>query len=137
MRFNKTVGSVNIRINTDKLDRNIREAQKRLNMQIAADCDMYIPFQQGALRESLRYPEGLYGGAIEWDTPYAHYQYEGILYLTEDGRSFANKGERKYPTDIPLIQHTPGTSAHWFERARAENMNQWVELVDRTIGRGL
>ena len=137
MKFNKTVGNVNIQINTDKLDQNIKEAQKRLNMQVAADCDMYIPFAQGALRGSLRYPEGIYGGEIAWDTPYAHYQYEGILYLTMDGRSFANKGERKYPTEIPLVQHTPGTSAHWFECAKAENKEQWVNLVKRTIGKGM
>ena len=137
MRFNKTVGNVNINIDTDKFDRNVMEAQKKLNMQVAADCDMYIPFAQGGLRNSCWYPEGIYGGVLEWNTPYAHYQHEGILYLTADGRSFAEKNERKYPTDILLVQHEPGTTTHWFESAKQENMSQWVELVERTIGKGL
>lgn len=104
MKYNKMVGNISINLNTDRFDRNIREAQKLLNMQVVADCDPYIPFQQGALRGSQRYPEGMYGGEISWDTPYAHYQYEGELYLTEDGRSFANKNERKFPTGISLEQ---------------------------------
>lgn len=135
MKFNKTVGSVNIKLNTDKLDRNIREAQKKLNMQIAADCDSIIPFQQGALRGSLRYTDGVYGGEMSWNTPYAHYQYEGDLYLTEDGRSFAHKNERKFSTGTPLEYHTSGTSDHWFEKAKEQNEKQWIDLVKRTAGK--
>lgn len=135
MKFNKTVGSVDIKLNTDRLDRNILEAQKKLNMQVAADCDSFIPFQQGALRNSMNYPQGIYGGEIEWNTPYAHYQYEGELYLTEDGRSFANKGERKYPTGVPLNYHALGTSDHWFERAKEQHKQEWVDLVKRTAGK--
>lgn len=135
MKFDKTVGNVNIKLNTDKLDRNIREAQKKLNMQIAADCDSLIPFRQGGLRGSLHYPDGVYGGELAWNTPYAHYQYEGELYLTEDGRAFANKNERKFPTGIPLVQRASGTSDHWFEKAKDQNLNQWVELVKLTAGK--
>lgn len=135
MKINKVVGNVGIRLDTSRLDKNIREAQKKLNEQVAADCDSFIPFQQGALRNSLRYPEGIYGGVIVWNTPYAHYQYEGELYLTEDGRSIAHKHERKFPTGIPLTQHTPGTSDHWFERAKEQNLSQWVDLVKQTAGK--
>lgn len=135
MKYNKMVGNISINLNTDRFDRNIREAQKLLNMQVVADCDPYIPFQQGALRGSQRYPEGMYGGEISWDTPYAHYQYEGELYLTEDGRSFANKNERKFPTGISLEQHTPGTTDHWFERAKGLHKQEWIDLVKRTAGK--
>ena len=84
----------------------------------------------------MNYPDGIYGGEIEWNTPYAHYQYEGELYLTEDGRSFANKGEQKYPTGMPLHYHTPGTSDHWFERAKETHGQQWIDLVKREVGKG-
>ena len=104
-------------------------------MQVAADCDRFIPFQQGALRNSMYYPKGIYGGEIAWNTPYAHYMYVGELYLTEDGRSFADKNERKYPTGLPLNYHTAGTSDHWFENAKEQNLNQWVDLVKRTAGK--
>ena len=136
MQYNKTVGCADIHIDTKRIDNNIRNAQKLLNMQVAADCDDYIPRANGALRGSVNYPDGIYGGEIEWNTPYARYQYEGELYLTEEGRSFANKGERKYPTGMPLHYHTPGTSDHWFERAKQEHKDQWIDLVKREVGKG-
>ena len=64
MQFNRTVGNINIRINSKRIDDNIRNAQKLLNEQIIADCDPYIPLQQGALRNSAYYPDGVYGGEL-------------------------------------------------------------------------
>ena len=111
------------------------EAQKLLNMQVVADSEPYIPFRQGALRNSVRYPEGIYGGEIQYDTPYAHYIYEGTLYLTRDGRSFAEKYEQKYPTDRMLEYHTPGTGSQWFETAKEEHGQEWIDLVKKTAGK--
>ena len=136
MKYDKTVGCVDIHIDTSRIDNNIRNAQKALNMQVVADCDEYIPMQQGALRGSVNYPDGIYGGEIAWNTPYAHYQYMGELYLTEDGRSFAFRGERKYPTGLPLQQHHPGTADHWFEAAKQAHCEQWIDLVKREVGKG-
>ena len=53
MKYDKTVGCVDIHIDTSRIDNNIRNAQKVLNMQVVADCDEYIPMQQGALRGSV------------------------------------------------------------------------------------
>ena len=136
MKYDKTVGCVDIHIDTSHIDNNIRNTQKVLNMQVVADCDEYIPMQQGALRGSVNYPDGIYGGEIAWNTPYAHYQYMGELYLTEDGRSFAFRGERKYPTGLPLQQHHPGTADHWFDRAKQAHCEQWIDLVKREVGKG-
>ena len=136
MKYDKTVGCVDIHIDTSRIDNNIRNAQKALNMQVVADCDEYIPMQQGALRGSVNYPDGIYSGEIAWNTPYAHYQYMGELYLTEDGRSFAFRGERKYPTGLPLQQHHPGTADHWFESAKQAHCEQWIDLVKREVGKG-
>ena len=136
MKYDKTVGCVDIHIDTSRIDNNIRNAQKALNMQVVADCDEYIPMQQGALRGSVNYPDGIYGGEIAWNTPYAHYQYMGELYLTEDGRSFAFRGERKCPTGLPLQQQHPGTADHWFDRAKQTHCEQWIDLVKREVGKG-
>lgn len=136
MKYGKTVGGVSIQIDTSRLDRNFREAQKKLNMQIVADCDEYIPMQQGALRGSVNYPNGIYGDEISWNTPYAHYQYMGELYLTEDGRSWASEGEKKYPTGRPLNYNHPGTGDHWFETAKEIHQQEWIDLVKREIGKG-
>lgn len=135
MKINTHIGSVDINIDTSRLDKNIREAQKLLNEQIVADCDPLIPFQQGALRNSVNYPQGIDGGEIEWNTPYAHYQYEGELYLTEGGSSFAKKYEKKYPTGKPLNYHTGGTGSQWFETAKEQHKEEWIRLVKETAGK--
>lgn len=133
MNYNKIVGNVNIHLDTNRIDRNLKRAQDVLDQQILGDMLEYMPFQQGALRGATQIVEP---GLIQTNTPYAHYQYTGELYLTEDGRSFANKGEQKYPTGMPLHYHTPGTSDHWFERAKQTHGKEWIDLVKREVGKG-
>lgn len=142
MRIRQHVGNVDIHIDTSRIDNNIRTAQKLLNMQIVADCDPLIPFQQGALRNSVNYPQGIYGGEIEYNTPYAHYQYEGIVYGpnipirdAEGNITGWWSPPKKNPTGRPLAYHTAETGDHWFENAKQQHGDQWVRLVKRTVGK--
>lgn len=135
MKINSTVGNVHISIDTSRIDENLQEAQKLLNEQIVADCDVLIPFNQGAIRSSVNYPQGVYGDEIEWNTPYAHYQYEGKLYLAANGSSWAEKYEKKYPTEQQLQYHTSGTTDEWVEVAKEQRLKDWLELVEKTVGR--
>ena len=133
MKYNKTVGMVSIHIDTKRIDDNVRRAQDLLDQQVLNDMVPYMPLQQGAMVSATQIIEP---GLISTNTPYAHYQYEGELYLTEDGHSWANKGEKKYPTGTPLQYHTAGTGDHWFERAKEEHVEQWLDLVRREVGKG-
>lgn len=142
MRIRQHIGNVDIQLNTDRLDRNMKEAQKLLNMQVVADCDPLIPFQQGALRNSVNYPGGIYGTEIEYNTPYAHYQYEGIVYgpnipIRDAGGNITGwySPPSKQPTGQQLQYHTAGTGDHWFEKAKAQHGDDWVRLVKRTAGK--
>lgn len=144
MRINRHVGSVDIKIDTKRIDNNIRTAQRALNMQIVADCDPLIPFQQGALRNSVNYPQGIYGGEIEYNTPYAHYQYQSVVYSPnipiKDSEGnitgwFSPPGQKKQPTGRTLQYHTPGTTGKWFEVAKERNLQSWVRLVKETAGK--
>lgn len=133
MKYNKTVGMVSIHIDTKRIDDNVRRAQDLLDQQVLNDMIPYMPFQQGAMVGATNIAEP---GLIVTNTPYAHYQYMGELYLTEDGRSWAHKGEKKYPTGTPLKYHTAGTEDNWFEAAKREHGKQWVDLVKREAGKG-
>lgn len=142
MRLNTHIGNVDIHIDTKRIDRNIRTAQRLLNMQIVADCDPLIPFQQGALRNSVNYPQGIYGGEIEYNTPYAHYQYMGEVYGpnipirdSEGNITGWYSPPKKRPTGRPLQYHTAGTGSHWFEKAKKQHKDEWVRLVKQTAGR--
>ena len=142
MKIDSRVGSIDIKIDTKRIDKNIKNAQKLLNMQIAADCDPLIPFQQGALRNSINYPKGIYGDEIEWNTPYAHYQYEGEVYgpnipIKDDKGNITGwySPPKKNPTGKQLAYHTPGTGDHWFEKAKEQHKQDWIDLVKRTAGK--
>ena len=47
MRIRQHIGNVDIQLNTDRLDRNGKEAQKLLNLQVVADTEPFIAFQTG------------------------------------------------------------------------------------------
>lgn len=146
MRIRQHIGNVDINIDTKRIDRNLKEAQKLLNMQVVADCDPLIPFQQGALRNSVNYPQGIYGGEIEYNTPYAHYMYEGEVYgpnipkKDSEGHIigwYSPKGKKKHPTGKPITYHPEGTERgdHWFSRAKEKKLQKWVKLVKETAGK--
>lgn len=141
MKINNHVGNVHIKLDTKRIDGNIKKAQELLNMQIVADSEPYVPFRQGALRSSVRFPQGIDDGEIEYNTPYAHYLYQGEVY----GPNIPIKDAQgnitgwisppsKSPTGRRLQYNTPGTSDHWFEKAKSEHLNDWVDLVKRTVG---
>lgn len=149
MKMNTHVGNVDIKIDTKRIDRNLKESQKLLNMQVVADCDPLIPFQQGALRNSVEYPDGIYGGTIQWGgasvgVPYAAYQYRGEVY----GPNIPIKDSQgnitgwysppsKHPTGKKLKYHPEGTERgdHWFEKAKEQHKQEWIDLVKRTAGK--
>lgn len=142
MRIRQHIGNVDINIDTKRIDRNIKEAQKLLNMQVVADCDPLIPFQQGALRNSVNYPQGIYGGEIEYNTPYAHYQYEGEVYGPNIPIKDADGNitgwwspPKKNPTGRKLQYHTPDTTDHFFEKAKEQHGADWLRLVKETAGK--
>ena len=133
MKYNKVIGSFNIKLDTKRMDNNLRNAQNVLDDQVVNDMRKYTPMQQGDLRSKTQIKEP---GLITVDTLYAHYQYVGELYLTADGRSWANRGEKKYPTGTELKYHTPGTGKRWFETAKENHGKQWIDLVKREVGKG-
>lgn len=142
MRIRQHIGNVDIDISDARLRRNLKEAQKLLNMQVVADCDPLIPFQQGALRNSVNYPDGVYGGIIEYNTSYAHMLYVGEVYGpnipikdSEGNITGWYSPPKKHPTGREIQYHTPGTGKEWFETAKERHGADWLRLVRETAGK--
>lgn len=135
MRYDKVMGCMSIHIDTKRIDENVRRAQNLLDAKVLDDMKEYIPMgQQKALRGDTHIIEP---GLISTDTPYAHYQYVGLLRTDEMGRVVVGKREKKpILTDTPLHYHTLDTGDHWFERAKQTHGQEWVDLVKREVGRG-
>lgn len=130
-------------VDVSRFARNLTQAQIWLNTQVVADSNKFVPFQTGTLRSSVYYPEGMDGGAIEWNTPYAHYLHEGEVYINpkynasgyigKDGMWHGWKGQ-KIPSGRKLKYNTAGTGDHWFRRARDAYGEEWIRGVRRVAG---
>ena len=138
MKIKTTNGNVSIEIDTSRFDSQFNKAQIRLNTLVVADCTPYIPFSQGQLRSQVDFPHGISGDEVRWYAPYAHYQYMGEVYGPNIPRKDAEGNiigwfspPQKYPTGRDLQYHTPGTGAFWFEEAKEQHCQQWVDVVRR------
>lgn len=149
MRIRQHIGNVDIQLNTDRIDKNLKNAQIALNEQIAADCDPYIPFQQGALAGSVHYPQGIAGGEIAWggtayDVPYAHYIYRAEIYgpnipIYDDEGNLTGywSPPNKKPTGREMKFskfHHPQATKEFFEAAKKDHKDEWIKKVKEIAG---
>lgn len=86
-------------------------------------------------------------GEVIWNTPYAHYQYMGIVYgpnipVLQDGILmgwFSPPGRPKSPTDRELTYDTSyneRAGPHWFERMKADRLNDILDTARRAMVMG-
>lgn len=96
----------------------------------------YTPMQTGTLRESVT-PEPF---KVTYNAPYAHYQWQGELYVSPTtGSSWAKAGEIKVPTGIPLEyskEQNPLATDHWevpaeqaFKESVARQVTEYIRRM--------
>lgn len=146
MRINKTIGNVEIKFNDKRIDRNMKEAQKLLNLTVRTDCEPLVPLLNGQLRRSATFPEGVYGGVLEYNTPYAHYQYVGEVYGPNIPRKddngniigwYSPPGKKKHPTGRKMAKYSQSeTGSEWFSKAKERHGDKWLRLVREEVGKG-
>ena len=122
--------------------------QRFIDQKVIADCKPYIPASPNRILEnSAQAATEIGSGQVIWNTPYAHYQYMGIVYgpnipVIQDGILmgwFSPPGRPKHPTDRELTYDTaqnPLAGAYWFERAKADNLQQWLDEARRVMIQG-
>lgn len=121
--------------------------QKAVDQSILDVCEPYTPMDLssgadgGELVRSAIMHTVIGSGEIVWRTPYAHYVYEGKVYvdpithaagfMTEDGWR-SRKNVSKIPTDRNLnYQGAPKRGAHWITRAMQDGGIKKVEDAAR------
>ncbi len=94
--------------------------------------EKYVPMDNGTLREVVDEQDN----KVIYQSPYAHYQYIGILYVDPvTGSSFARKDTKKVPTNKSLKYHTPGTGPYWDRRMVSNDINEVIKEVEEYIRR--
>lgn len=104
-------------------------AKKYLCSRLLSYDDVYVPKDSGMLAASGRVVDG--GNAIEYDTPYARYQWYGklmvdpITVFNEDYGFWSRPNTPKVLTDRDLnYQGAPLRGSRWTERAFTANREQ-------------
>ena len=144
MRINQHIGSVDIKLDTKRIERNFRKAQAALNIAVGTDCTPLVPIGgTGDLRKSFKYGNGdIHSNFVEWDSPYAHYMYMGIVYgpnipVKDSAGNIIGwvSPNKKYPTKRKLHYGESGTTDHWFEKTKNKNLQKWIDIVKEEIGK--
>lgn len=99
--------------------------------------DPYVPALNLVLAQNVRTYVEDQRGIVHYNSPYAHYQYEGILYVSSlTGSPWASQGEHKVPTDR-LLKHSkfrhPLATSHWDKAMTAARKSDLVQSYQRWL----
>ena len=114
-------------------------------------CQPYVPASPDRTLEfSAQASTEIGEGMVVWNTPYAHYQYMGIVYgpnipiFDKDTGTllgfFSPPGKKKHPTDKKLTYdkaQNPLAGPHWVERMKADRMSDIVREAQNLVKREL
>ena len=93
---------VDVNIDMNRINSRINKARKPMANQFMLEAGKYVPKRNGTLRQSGQIING--GKSIQWNTPYAHYQYMGVSKLGKTDWTYT----------------TPGTGPKWDERVKSD-----------------
>ena len=124
--------------------------QKTIDQKVIDFCTDggYVPASPNRTLEfSAQLSTEIGSGEVIWNTPYAHYQYMGIVYgpnipIIEDGVLmgwFSPPGRPKHPTDRKLTYDTSQNALagpYWFERMKADRLADLLDEARRVMIQG-
>lgn len=102
--------------------------------------DKYVPADELMLAQNVKVYVEEECGIVEYASPYAHYQYEGVLYVSsKTGSSWAKDGEYKIrdPEGRALKYQTyrhPLATSHWDRAMITVRKSDIAKAVQNYIG---
>lgn len=107
-------------------------ASKFLAQRVKAYCDPFVPFQTGMLKNTAYCGDNF----VQYRTPYAHYQYKGVVMVgIISGSPWAKRGEAKRYTGRPLSYSGGGQrGAHWDRRMMIQRGREVTQDVAAFVG---
>lgn len=145
-KFSIVYNHVRVEVDMSPLEDRFREAQEYLGQRVLQDCRSKMPHLTGSLQQRSYTDDG--GRKVIFPGPYARYLYMGkVMVNSETGKGPMKiptgpneyilryrKGAKLKATDRPLKYSNPETRAFWFEEAKREYGDQWVEEVKKRLG---
>ncbi len=92
--------------------KNLNTVQAMFDEEVLRKTDPYVPMDTGLLKRSAQLASNIGDGELEWNTPYASYQY----YKTSRSRTYS-----------------PLAGAYWGERMKADNLSYLKNFAKKAV----
>ena len=112
--------------------------QQFIDQECIRQMEPYTPRLNGELIKAATLGTVIGSGEINQATKYAHYLYEGILYVSPTtGSPIAKEDEIKVKTDRELTYAgAPMRGKKWFERMKADHKDDILRGAQEIMNRG-
>ena len=124
--------------------------QQIVDQRVIDYCQPYVPASPDRTLEfSAQTATRIGSGRVIWNTPYAHYMYQGLVYgpniPIKDPETgvilgwFSIPGRPKHPTGKELTYDTaqnPMAGPFWFERMKADRLNDILDEARKAAAGG-
>lgn len=126
-------------VSMKELSKRFNKAQFELDSAIMTSMERFMPRRDGSFINRVKAKSSAVAGTGKVYAavgPEGRFLYEGKVMIGEKSRSpWAKKGERKVVTGKDLT-YSGGGQAHWFDKAKAADGEDWKRLVKKTAGGG-
>ena len=129
-----SIVTANMRVNIpmSRYDARFVRAQQMLGDNVLHSCRALMPHQTGSLQQRSYVDDG--GRQVVFPGPYARFQYGGEVMVDPDtGSPWARKGVRKVLGGRLLTYSSPQAVDHWFDEAKARDLDSWLQSARNTI----
>ena len=136
--FSIARGDITVDVDMSRVERNLNKAQFALDSAIMTSMEPYMPMDTGqfiAVTKGMSAALAGTGQVVAAAPPTGRFLYEGKVMVGVKSRSaWAKKGERKITIGKNLRYSRGGAQANWFEKAKSEDLDSWVNLVQNIVG---
>lgn len=101
--------------------------------------DPYVPYMDGVLSKNVEIGADSDGGFVHYKSPYAGFQFNGVVMLGVNSHSpYAKYGEGKVTTSKPLMHSKfrhPLATSYWYKAMKTARMNDLTKATQNYIRR--
>ena len=134
---------INMEIDLKRFEKQYSRAQWQLDNMVMQSMEKFMPMNTGTFIKVTKAMSQAIAGSgkvVAAAPPFGRYLYEGKVMVGERTRSaWAEKGEKKVATEKPLDYSKaahPKAQSHWFDAAKLEYGDKWVEKAKKIAGGG-
>lgn len=142
-------GTVTVNVDLSSFPKRFEKAQRELGNMVLNSSKKYMPLLTGSLQQRSYVSNG--GKKVVFPGPYARYLYGGRVMVdsvtgkgpamihdkngVEVGLRF-RKGATLKPTQRRLTYSQEGARAEWFQAAKDDFLQEWIEICEKIIKEG-